>query len=503
MDGPLFLAYTNTAKEWALDRFGWLFNVTTLVMVGVCVWVNFSPLAGYRIGGPDAKPMLDRWKWFSIVLCTTIAIGVMFWATAEPLYHIHKPPASMDMEPESARAAKFAMSSLYLHWTFTPYAIYTVPALMFALAYYNMGGSFSLGATLTPILKETKAGSAVIDSVCLYALVAGMASSLGTGILTLAGGIRHLADIGPADWLLPAIAGAIVITFIISSLSGLMKGIRILSDVNAKIFFAIAAFVLFAGPTGFILSFGAEGIGSYITNFFSMSLFTGSTGLFTGAEIEDKWPQYWTIFYWANWLAWAPITALFLGRIGYGYTVREFVLFNWIVPALFGAVWMTIFGGTSIYLDSVEGAGLYERLLSHGPESVVYAILDEFPFTSLVVVVFVLTSFLSYVTAADSNTSAMGGISTAGVSPDSPEPGPLIKLVWGLTVGAIALFMVSAGGIEGVKTLSQLGGLPALFLVIAITMALIRVAARPHKFLKIGAPHPKSKTASADSATVS
>jgi glycine betaine transporter len=475
-DSAGFLARTSQANEWILDRFGWLFSAGTFLMVGVCVWINFSPLAAYRIGGPNAKPLLTRWRWFSIVLCTTVAIGVMFWATAEPLYHLHHPPHSLAIAPDSAQAAQFALSAMYLHWTFTPYAIYTLPALMFALAYYNMGRSFSLGSTLAPLFGGRAPGS-LIDAICLYALVAGMAASLGTGVLTLGGGISYLFGIPSSPLLMAVIACVLVGTFIISSMSGLMKGIRVLSDLNAKIFVGLAIFVLLAGPTGFILSFGAEAVGNYMSNFFTLSLFTGSAG-------ADDWPQKWTIFYWANWMAWAPITAMFLGRIGYGYTVREFVLFNWIVPALFGAVWMTIFSGTAIHMEQYgDGPGLYQMLLDTGPESVVYGIFSSFPLATPFIVLFVLTSFLSYVTAADSNTSAMGGISTTGISPESPEPGSFIKAIWGVTVGLVAWFMVSEGGIDGIKTLSQLGGLPALFLVLAVTAAVIRVAANPARYL--------------------
>ena len=151
---------------------------------------------------------------------------------------------------------------------------------------------------------------------------------------------------------------------------------------------------------------------------------------------------------------------------------------------MFGAVWMTIFSGTAIYMEQYGGGpDLFAMLETSGPESVVYGMFSSFPLATPFILLFILTSFLSYVTAADSNTSAMGGISTTGISPESPEPGAAIKAIWGITVGAVAWFMVSEGGINGIKTLSQLGGLPALFLVLAVTVAIMRVAANPARFL--------------------
>jgi len=161
-------------------------------------------------------------------------------------------------------------------------------------------------------------------------------------------------------------------------------------------------------------------------------------------------------------MAWAPITALFLGRIGYGYTVRKFLLFNWLLPSFFGIAWMSIFSGTAISLEMNGLRSLSESLAIDGPESIIYELLEYIPFSSILAAVFLITAFLSYVTAADSNTEAMGGISSTGISPESPAPPVFIKLVWGITIGTVAFVMINMAGIEGIKMLSNLGGLPAI-----------------------------------------
>ena len=121
--------------------------------------IYFSPIGKIRIGGADAKPLLSKWKLFSITLCTTIATGVLFWGTAEPLYHLHQPPDSLGVAASSHEAQTFAMSTMYMHWTLTPYSIYTIMALLFALSYYNLGRPFSLGTLLYPLLESApKAG---------------------------------------------------------------------------------------------------------------------------------------------------------------------------------------------------------------------------------------------------------------------------------------------------------------------------------------------------------
>ena len=135
---------------------------------------GFSPIAQVKIGGKKAKPLLSKWRWFTITLCTTIAIGILFWGTAEPIYHLHAPPVGLGITPNSTEAAIFSLSTMFLHWTFTPYGIYTLASLMFALVYYNLKQPFNLGSLLYPLIGDRAHGklSKVIDAICLYALVA-------------------------------------------------------------------------------------------------------------------------------------------------------------------------------------------------------------------------------------------------------------------------------------------------------------------------------------------
>lgn len=467
-----FLAAVRGMNEWILRHFGWLFASGAFLFVVLCVWTYFSPLAKVRIGGAAAKPVLTRWQWFSIILCTTIAIGILFWGTAEPLYHLHHPPQGEGIAPDSRAAVRFAMSTMFMHWTFTPYSIYTLAGLMFALAYYNFKQPFSLGSMLYPVLgARTVRWGPVVDAICLYSLVAGMAASLGAGTLTIAGGLERYFGVGGNPWLLGGTTVAIVAAFVISSITGLTNGIRSLSNINTYVFFTIAGFALLFGPTRFLFSLGAEGMVEYVRTFVPRSL---------GLYADKTWAGTWTIFYWANWLAWAPVTAAFLGRMAVGYTVRDFIHFNLVLPSLFGVLWMAIFSGNALYIDFfAASADLYGALVQQGPENVVYAVFDHFPWSNALGIAFFATAFLSYVAGADANTSAMGGLCSTGISPDSPESPSWIKIAWGGIVGLTAWVMVAYAGIDGIKMASNLGGYPALLLILAVAAGLIRLLLFP------------------------
>lgn len=465
-----FLATTSEINSWTLDKLSWLYSLATFAFVGTIAFIYFSKLGSVRIGGESAEPIMSRWNWFAIALCTTVAIGILFWASAEPMYHVYSPPASSGIEPNSAEAKLFALSTLYLHWAFTPYAIYTLPAIAFALAYYNLGKSYSLGGMLSVMFGRHAegAGGQVIDALALWALVAGMAASLGTGLLTVAGGLGSILGIETSAVLLAIVAIAIVGTFIASAATGLMNGIRILSDLNTKFFFVLAAFTFLCGPTIWLLSAGVDALGTYLSGFLERSLFTG-------AVAEDKWPQWWSNFYWANWLAWAPITALFLGRLGRGYTVREFIQTTMLAPSLFAIVWMTIFGGLAIYSDAESGGSLKASLDENGAESVVYALFEFLPFAPVLVIVFVLLSFISFVTASDSNCEAIASLCEERTADDTRPTSLALKVIWGVLIGGIAWFMTATAGIDGIKMMSNLGGIAALFIVIGAMLCIWRM----------------------------
>lgn len=467
--GSAFVAAETAANDWVLRHFGPVFAVAGVAFLLLLAGIAASPLGAMTIGGTGATPLLGRWRWFAVTLCTTIATGILFWGVAEPLFHLNDPPAMLGLEPGSEAAATFAMSTMFLHWTLTPYAIYTVAGLAFALVYYNRAEPFSLSSLLVPLIGPRAHGrvGTAVDIVCLFALVAGMAASLGAGVLALAGGIEGLGNFSGGIVLRWGIVGAIVAVFVLSAALGLHRGIARLSLVNFWIFMAILLFVVAAGPTDRLPRMGMQGAADYLHSFVPRSL---------GLDVDTDWHRQWTIFNWANWFAWAPVTALFLGRLAVGYTVRAFIAFNLLLPAAFGALWMIIIAGTTIAIDRQSGGALQSTLSAAGPDPLLYALFSEIGGGPFILALLIAAIFISYVTAADSNVSAMSALSTRGISPASPEAPLAIKIVWGVTVGLVALILVASSGLDGIRMMSVLGGFPALFVIVGAAASLLLMA---------------------------
>lgn len=478
-----FLEIATQLNNALLAVFGTGFALAAFLFVLTCLWAALSPIGKIRIGGHAATPLLSRWSWVAITLTTTVAIGILFWATAEPLYHLSN-PGGLELNADSAEAAQFSMVSLYMHWTFTPYAIYTIPGLTFALCYYNLKTPFSLSAPLLVLTGKPvpRLGADALDALALLALLFGLSASLGAGILSIAGGIDRLTPLVTNPALMAGVAIAIVGAFFLSSASGLHKGIRVLSDINTKAFLALLFFVFFAGPTWDIVKLGGQSVLTYGAEFIPRSL--------TLAPFDNTdWLNSWTVFYFANWMAWAPLAALFLGRISRGYTVREYILVNFALPAIFSMIWMTIFGGFAISIEQGNLGRLNNILETAGPEHVLYAVLDYLPFAAILTTIVVIISFLSYVTAADSSLDVIANL-TMGSNVETPTdttPRKLslrLKFIWSVAVGFAAWVMTTLSGIDGVKMLSNLGGLPALFIILLFNVTLIILGTLKLKTLK-------------------
>lgn len=454
------------ANSWLIETFGWLFSYTALVLFLLSIIVYLSPLGKIRLGGVDAKPIFSRWKWFAIVLCTTIATGILFWGTAEPIYHYIEPPESLDIDPSSRGAAVFSLSTLFLHWSFTPYAIYAIPSLVFALAFYSHKTPFSLKGMLLPLFPEKAVNryGVIIEVLCLYALILGMAASLGAGILMIGGGLEAFVWDGGAI-LLPVVTLVIVLSFIISAATGLFKGIKYLSLFNLFIFIALLVFVISFAPWAYLQKLLPPAFQDFLLNYWEKSTFTGD-------EQNDPWPKDWSVFYWANWMAWAPVTALFLGRLGKGRTVREFMTFTWILPSLFALIWMSLFGGSILFYEKVDG-DMSDILHAEGPNALIYELFSQFPMEQLSIPLFILAIFISYVTAADSNTEAISGMCTKNYFAGEKSPLLAAKLIWGVLIGTVSFVMISYSGIDGIRMLSNLGGLPSLFLLILVSINVV------------------------------
>ncbi|MDO4542421.1 MAG: BCCT family transporter [Bacillota bacterium] len=462
-----FAAIMNGAYNWITHWFGWLFAAVALCFVIILFIIFCSPAGKIKFGGKEAKPKYTFIQWFAMSLCGGIAIGIVFWGVAEPITHLGEP--ALGITPFSEEAVMFSISTVYLHWSFTPYALYVIATIPIALAVYNYRQKLTISSGLYFLMGDKCHGTIgkIIDAVCLFALAGGIATSMGLGIMQITSGLSFLTGITPSVFIWSMVALFIIVAFSLSSSLGIDKGLKWLADQNLKLYSLVLVFVLIMGPTAYILNLGVEGGGEFITTFFQKSTYLGA------ASGED-WSRWWSIFYWAAWIAYAPVVGVFLTRLCYGRTVRQFLTVNLIAPAMFGIIWFTIFGGTAINMQLTGALDIFATLSELGTESAVFTFFSQFPFGTFLVGLFLVIIVISFITMADSMTSVAAIISTTGFQQEEGEPPLVLKIVWGLIMGSLAWVMICFAGIDGPRMLAVLASFPLLFLMIALALSALK-----------------------------
>ena len=492
VNGDMFITMLRSMFISLMVNGGWLISLGTLGFIIFLVVLIVHPIGSIRLGGKDAKPEYSLWNWFAISLCAGIGTGIVFWGPVEPLKFAVQPQLSTGLVGGTRDAVIWALSKSYLHWSFAPYAEYTIFGVIIAFAFYNLGADFSVSSGFYLMLgkkAENTSFRGVIDSLTAFASTGGCAGSLGYGLLQIASGLHMIFGISQSTVVYICICLFIVVAFTLSSISGMNKGIRWLSDKNAWMFLILMSIAFVVGPTQWICNLFVESIGdffgSFIQNITSIGAFS-DTAQAVGSvwhKTGELWPQWWDQYYFADFLSFAPIIGLFSIKLAKGRTLRQYVVMNCVVPAVFGIIWFAIFGGLALdiqynfaaYAEKVDLQGcasLFDYMLQYGNEAVMLKVIEVIPFSSILKPLVLLLIILSFVTMADSTTSTVSLMSFKGNKDIEEAPVP-IKVFWGLLMGAASLIFTLTGNIDGIKIVKTIAGFPILLIGIAMVVLFV------------------------------
>lgn len=276
-----------------------------------------------------------------------------------------------------------------------------------------------------------------------------------------------------AAWLI--ILGFVTVCFIVSSISGIHKGIKLLSNLNVAVYIVLLALIFILGPTAFMIDGTVEAVGGTLSDL-PAKLLT------TGAYASDPWAKSWTVFYAGSWGSWAPISACFLARLGVGYKVKDLIKINFGIPIIFNIVWSGVFSNLAINYQLTGKLDLIHILNTEGAEATIYAIFREMPGAKIIVVLFFAALLLSMITAMDSTTNSIAALSTTGISPEEQEAPVFLKIMWGTIFAVLSYIMLTIAGIDGIKMVSNLGGLPNIFIIAGGIVCVLIIACNVDKY---------------------
>lgn len=456
---------TSTLQSALVSKFGWFYIISVSVFLGITIFLILSKYGSIRLGKDEDEPEYSYITWFAMLFSAGMGIGLIFWGVAEPLSHLYTPPFGEGPSEESAR---LALRFSFFHWGLHPWGLYALVALCIAYFTFRKGKRSTISATVGSLFKSGEDGRIArsFDVLAVFATVFGVATSLGLGAQQIAGGISYLTSIPNSFAIQLTIIVIVTILYMLSAQTGLDRGIKYLSNTNIILAFALMIFVLFAGPTNFIMNYFTSTIGSYLQELPSMSFRLSPLN-----EDGNQWIQSWTIFYWAWWIAWSPFVGAFIARVSRGRTIREFIIGVLLVPTLIGALWFSVFGGTGIHMELFEGKHVYEQIQQMGTEVGLFALLNEMgsigPALSVLAILLISTFFI---TSADSATFVLGMLTTNG----NLNPPNRIKLVWGIMLAVIAAILLYVGGLTALQTASIIAAFPFIFVIFFMAASLFK-----------------------------
>ena len=452
----------NAAKSGIFANFSWFYVLAFSVFLGFLVILSVSSLGNIKLGNDEEEPEFGFLSWLAMLFAAGMGVGLMFFGVAEPLTHYLSDITTGSAEHKQQEALLHTV----FHWGIHAWAVYGTIAL--ALAYFGFRYKLPLAlrSCFYPLLKERINGKLgdLIDIMALLATLFGIITTLGFGASQLGAGLHQLGWISENSFSLQVVVIAVVMSLaIFSAISGVGKGVKILSELNLTLAFCLLIFVLVAGPTLYLLSAFSDNIGTYLSNLVQLSFKT-----YVYEQEHTGWFSGWTILYWAWWCSWAPFVGLFIARISRGRTIREFIFGVLVIPSMFGILWFTVFGNTAIWLNDGEAAGTLGQMIS-SPETLLFKFLDYLPLSGVTGLVSLVVISLFFITSADSGIYVLNNIASRDKSLAAPR---WQAVMWGVLMSTVAIVLMQSGGLANLQTMTLLVALPFAMLMLLMCFSL-------------------------------
>ena len=461
-----FTVVANAAFKVLTTDFGWLYLISMIIFFGFIVYFAFGKYGKIRLGSDDSRPEYSNITWFGLLFGCGMGVGLVFWGVAEPLTYYLNPTDGI--EAASQASANFAFENFFMHWGILPWANYAVIGLALAYFMFRKNKKCLLSVMLEPLIGEKLANGwlgKVVDILGVFATVAGVVTSLGLGTLQINAGFNYLFGV-PINLVVEIIIIIIVsFLYIGSAVSGLDKGIKIISDTNLYVAIGLLAVCFIVGPKVETLNAFVNGMGQYIGNFIP-------TALKINSYSDNSWFGSWRLFYWAWFIAWAPFVGVFVARISKGRTIREFVLGVVLVPTIASCIWGAVFGNLGINLGE-KGLMAIEKLQEAvaTPEVGLFVVLGQYPLGFILSLVALVSLCAFFVTSANSGVYVLSMLSTDGAI--NPPNGR--KILWGVIQSVMAIGLLMAGGLKPLQTISLVAAFLFIFVMLGTIAAFIKV----------------------------
>lgn len=436
------------ANDWVLREMGWFYMLAVGGFVIFLLCLAISPLGNVRLGPDESVPDYSYGTWIAMLFSAGMGIGIVFYGVAEPIMHFSNPP---DAAPNSAEAARDAMSITFFHWGVHAWAIYAVMGLALAYFGFRRGEPLVIRSAFRPLLGDRVNGPLgdMIDIFAVVGTLAGLSTSLGLGVAQLNATGAYLFGLPQTMNIQLGLIAVVTLLATLTVATGLDNGIRRLSEFILILSFVLMALILILGPTQFLLQAFVENIGLYIDSFVTRTFHIY-------AYEPTDWVGNWTLFYWAWWMSWSPFVGLFIARISRGRTIRQFLFGVLFAPAGFSCIWFTIFGDLAIWQDLNVAGGTISQTVSENMPIALFTVFEYLPGSTLLAWLAGLLVAIYFITASDAGALVIAMITSKG----DEEPVLWLRVFWALTCGGVAGGLLLAGGLGAVEMAAVIAAAP-------------------------------------------
>ncbi len=382
----------------------------------------------------------------------------MFWAAAEPMAHFITSPPLFGVESASPAAVYPALAQSYMHWGFLAWSVLgSLTAIIFMYLHYDKGLPLKPRILLYPVFGEVVLHGwlgALIDAACVVAVVSGTVGPIGFLGLQVSFGLSELFGISDSYSTQLTIILGLILIYTISAVSGVTRGIQILSSFNIGLAILLMIFILLAGPTAFIFDSFIQSVGVLITEFIPMASYRADTG----------WVNGWTVFFWGWFIGYGPLMAMFIARISRGRTIRQLIVTLSLIAPFVTYFWFTIVGGSGIAVELASPGVISAPYAESGMPAALLAITQQLPWGFLISVLFLVLTTIFVATTGDSMTYTVSMVMTG-----TDNPPTALRVFWGIMMGVLAAILISIGS----------GGVSALQSFIVVTAVPVSLILMP------------------------
>lgn len=456
-----------------VNKMGFFYILLGIGILVTAVWLAFSRYGNVQLGKLD-KPRYSNFRWGAMIFTSTMAADILYWSLVEWAYYYDAAPFAMEA---MSLAERQDMASAYplFHWGPIPWAFYILPAVAYAyMMHVKKRNRQTLSEACRPVLetKTDKWQGRFIDIFAVVGLLAGTATTFSLATPLLASAAARIFHIEETKFLSIAILVIIGIVFMVAVLWG-MKAIAHLATVCVILFVTLAGIFFICGPKVYLIETGITAIGTVIQNFVHMS--TWMDPLRLSGDGINGFPQSWTIFYWAYWIAWFVATPFFIARISEGRTIKQTILGGLSCGLLGTYTSFITFGGFGLY-QQTHGTVDVAGMLAAGaePAQVILQVFDQLPITEIALFVLIIAMIAFYASTFDAITLVVAGYSEKNAKL-AEEPRKGLRIFWAIVFLLLPIaLMFSESTLAMLQTVSIIAAFPLGLIMILIVYSFLK-----------------------------